>query len=168
MLDILYIVLALGGLAFVAFAALIGIGDHDGHDSGHFSLFSPLTLAILFASIGAYGLIARYGAGAGETASIVLAVGGGLITAYAVGHAAFRLIASSRGSSAIPAAAFAGATGEVTVGIPVGGVGEVVVMVGSLRHSGPARSADGKAIGTGKSVTVVRLAGSTFIVEPAG
>ncbi len=164
MLGILYIVLALGGLAFVVLAATIGIGDHADHDTGHFSLFSPLTLAIFFASIGAFGLITRYGVGAGETTSILLSVGGGLITAYVVGRASFRLIASSRGSSAIPTAALTGAEAEVTIGIPAGGVGEVVVMVGSQRHSGPARSADGLAIASGRTVTVVRLAGTTLIV----
>ena len=168
MLAILYIVLALGGVAFIGVAAVTGLGDGNGgdggHDGGHVSLFSPLTLAILFASIGAFGLITRYGLGVGETASILLSVAGGLVTAYAVGHSVLRLIASSRGSSAIPAAAFVGAAGEVITGIPAGGVGEVALMVGSQRHTGPARSADGAAIAGGTAVRVVRLAGTTFIV----
>jgi len=171
MLGLFYIALALFGCAFIIFAALTGFGDGDGDGGGeggglHFPLFSPLTLAILFASIGAFGLITRYGLGVGDGASVLLSVGGGLVTAYAVGHAAIRLMRGARGTSTIAAAAFTGATGEVTIPIPAGGVGEVMLRFDSQRHTGPARSADGAAIAHGVAVTVVR-AGNTLVVSPA-
>jgi membrane-bound ClpP family serine protease len=177
MLGAVYLILALGGAGFVIFSALTGVGDGvDGGDAADhgaehggdysFSLFSPLTLAILFASIGAYGLIGRYGFGVGETASVLLAAAGGLITAYAAGLAAWKVLRGARGSSALAASAFEGASGDVITAIPAGGVGEVALLIQNQRYTGPARSADGAALERGAAVTVVRLAGSTLVVAP--
>jgi hypothetical protein len=180
MLGLLYIALALGGTLFVVFSAVTGMGDgghigHVGHDvhgdssegAPHFTLLSPLTLAILFASIGAFGLITRYGFGLDDGPSIILSVIGGLGTAYVVARAAGSIIMGARGTSAIKADAFVGSRGEVITSIPVGGVGEVALLLSNQRYTSPARSADGSAIATGAAVTVVRLAGTTLVVAPA-
>lgn len=174
MLGLVYVALALFGCGFILVAALTGFGgdgDAGGADGGdgafHFPLFSPLTLAILFASIGAYGLITRYGFGLGDTPSILIATAAGLATAYAVGNAAFRLMHSARGTSAIRAGAFEGAAGEVITGIPAGGVGEVALLLDTQRFTGPARSADGRAIARGAAVTVLRRVGATLVVRAA-
>lgn len=177
MLGLVYIALALGGTLFVLVSAVTGMGDggHIGHDihgdsaeSGpHFTLLSPLTLAILFASIGAFGLITRYGFGLADGPSIIVSVAGGLGTAYVVARAAGTIIMGSRGTSTIRADALVGSRGEVVLGIPAGGVGEVALLLANQRYTSPARSADGTAIASGAAVTVVRLAGTTLVVAPA-
>lgn len=177
MLVLVYVAMAIGGcllaIVFAAFAVGHGGGGpmHHGPDAGDdggFSLLSPMTVAILVASIGAYGLIARYGLGAGDDASVLIAVGAGIATAYGVGRTLWRATQASRASTAIPAAHFAGATGDVITAIPAGGIGEVAVIVDGQRYTSSARTADGTALAQGTPVTVVRLAGTTLLVSAAG
>jgi len=61
-------------------------------------------------------------------------------------------------------AGLVGRHGELTVGIPAGGVGEITVMVGGERTTHIARSADGGAIVTGTEVVVKSVLGPSVIV----
>jgi membrane protein implicated in regulation of membrane protease activity len=135
--------------------------------SFHFPFFSPLALSTLFASIGAYGLIAQFGLRVGEGASLLISVPAAFATAYGVTYASWRLVASSRGSTTIKVGEFAGASGEVITPIPAGGVGEVAAIVGGQRFTAPAREVEGKAVPRGAHVSVVRMTGSTLVVTPA-
>jgi membrane protein implicated in regulation of membrane protease activity len=149
-----------------------GHGEAAAHTAGgatfHFPFFSPLALATLAASIGGYGLLAKFGFGAADLPSLLVAVPAALVTSYAVTYGAFQLAMSSRGSSAIRNADLAGAFGEVLTPIPEGGVGEVAAMVGGQRFTAPAREAEGKAVQRGVGVTVLRMMGSTLVVTAGG
>lgn len=149
-----------------------GHGDtHTGAASAavfHYPFFSPLALSTLFASLGAYGLIAKYGLRVADGASFLLALPAALLTAYAVTYLGWRIVLSSRGSSQIRLSDLAGATAEVTTPIPAGGLGEVAAMVKGQRYSAPARAADGGAVPRGAVVTVQQMLGTTLVVTPAG
>ena len=124
-----------------------------------------MTVAILMASIGAYGLIARYGFGVGDDASVLLAVGAGVLTAYVVGRTAWRATRAAPSSTAIALTSLVGAAGDVVTPIPAGGVGEVALIVDGQRYLGAARSVDGLAVERGTAITVARLAGTTMLVS---
>lgn len=134
----------------------------------HFPFFSPLALATLFGALGAYGLIAIHGFGAGDTASLLLASPLALLTSYLATYAGWKLASGSRGSSAIPLSALPGAAGEVITPIPAGGIGEVAALVDGQRFTGAAREEDGAELPRGTRVTVKRMAGTTLVVKKEG
>jgi membrane protein implicated in regulation of membrane protease activity len=140
---------------------------HSGHGAHafHFPFFSPLALATLFASIGAWGLITQEGFGASDTISLAVAVPAAVVTAYLITYAGWRLVSGSSGSSQIRAASLEGAIAEVTTPIPAGGMGEVAALVDGQRFSGPAREIDGKAVPRGAHVRVRSLVGATLVVQ---
>ena len=131
----------------------------------HFPFFSPLALATLFACIGGYGLIALHGFRMEDTTSILAAIPAAVVTAYLVTYAGWRIVGSSRGSSQILLKDLAGAHAEVITPIPAGGLGEVAALVGGQRYTAPAREAHGKAVPRGAQVTVLKMVGSTLLVE---
>lgn len=131
----------------------------------HFPFFSPLALATLFACIGGYGLIALYGFHLNDTSSILVALPAAVVTAYGVTYAGFRIVGSSRGSSQIRLQDLAGADAEVITPIPKGGLGEVAALVGGQRYTAPAREAQGREVPRGAHVKVVKMVGTTLVVE---
>jgi membrane protein implicated in regulation of membrane protease activity len=143
------------------------VGAHEGPQF-HFPFFSPLALATLFGSLGAYGLIAQFGLHLADTASLLAAIPAAGVTSYVVTYAAWRLVAGSVGSSQIRLADLHGAPAEVTTPIPAGGIGEVAAMVSGQRYSGPAREVDGREVPRGARVTVKALMGTTLIVSWSG
>ncbi len=152
----------------------------DGHGHGsvqaeggaqasfHFPFFSPLALAMLLGSIGAFGLIAKHGLRVGDKASLGIALPCALVTAYIVTYIGWRLMLGSRGSSAIRLADLRGASAEVTTPIPAGGIGEVAAMVQGQRYSSAAREATGKAVPRGAMVKVQEMVGTTLLVVWGG
>ena len=148
----------------------------DGHGHGsasasgtapatfHFPFFSPLALATLFAAVGAYGLIALHGFGAGEGMSMAVAVPAAFATAYAVTYVGWRVVSGARGTSMIRLEQLVGVTAEVTTPIPVGGLGEVVAVVQGQRFAEAAREAEGRELARGSRVTVKAVVGGTLVV----
>jgi membrane-bound ClpP family serine protease len=63
-------------------------------------------------------------------------------------------------------ASLRGRIAEVTVNIPAGSVGEVLLPANESTHHMIARSADGGAIARGTTVRVVETMGSVILVEP--
>jgi membrane protein implicated in regulation of membrane protease activity len=143
----------------------VSAGDGGAFDF-HFPLFSPLALATLFATIGAYGLIAKQGFEIDGLKSLLIALPAAFATSYATLYVAARIVNSSRATSTVQTHQFAGAVGEVITPIPESGLGEVAAIVDGQRHTMAARTLDGKPIGRGRSARVVRLQGSTLLVEP--
>jgi membrane-bound ClpP family serine protease len=149
--------------------------DSAGHSSAsahaphaaefHFPFFSPLALATLFACIGGYGLIALYGFRFGDAVSIAVAIPAAVVTAYLITYAGWRIVGSSRGSSQIRLQDLAGAQAEVITPIPKDGVGEVAALVGGQRYTAPAREARGREVPRGAQVKVLKMVGSTLLVE---
>ena len=182
MLTLAYIGLSVLGCTYIIVALFLGHfadGDGGGADadgSGHgaegaagafvFPLFSPLALATLFAAIGGYGLIAKYGLRVADSSSILVALPTAFVTAYVVTYAGWRIMQGSRGSSQIRNQDLVGASGEVLTPIPTAGVGEVAAMVGEQRFTAPARTESGGELPRGVAVTVVRMSAGTMIVRP--
>jgi len=137
---------------------------HVGASTFHFPFFSPLALATLFGSIGAWGLIAKHGFQVGDGWSLGVALPLAAATAYAVTYAAWRIVTASQATSAVRLAELVGAPAEVLTPIPAGGTGEVAATVGGQRFTGPAREAQGLAVSRGAAVTVVRVVGATLVV----
>ena len=131
----------------------------------HFPFFSPLALATLFACIGGYGLIALYGFRVEEANSILIAIPAAVVTAYLVTYAGWRIVGSSRGSSQIRLQDLAGAHAEVITPIPAGGLGEVAALVDGQRYTAAAREAHGREVPRGAQVKVLKMVGSTLLVE---
>jgi membrane protein implicated in regulation of membrane protease activity len=131
----------------------------------HFPFFSPLALATLFACIGGYGLIALYGFRTSDASSILAAIPAAVATAYLITYAGWRIVGSSRGSSQIRLQDLAGAHAEVITPIPKDGLGEVAALVGGQRYTAPAREAHGREVPRGAQVTVLKMVGSTLLVE---
>jgi hypothetical protein len=149
----------------------IGGGGHGGvHASApaaasfHFPFFSPLALATVVAAIGGYGLIAKAALGAGDGASLAMAVPAALLTAYAVTYAGWRLVRGSTSSSLIWLEDLEGAAAEVTVPIPAGGVGEAMAIADGQRYAAPAREVNGMAVPRGATVIIVAT-GPTLTVR---
>ncbi len=149
----------------------VGGGGHGGVHatapaaaSFHFPFFSPLALATLVAAIGGYGLIAKAALGAGDGASLAMAVPAAVLTAYAVTYLGWRLVSGATSSSLIRLDDLAGVAAEVTVPIPAGGVGEAMAVAGGQRYAAPAREVAGLAVARGATVTIV-AAGPTLVVR---
>lgn len=143
-----------------------GTASAEGHaTSFHFPFFSPLALATLFGSIGAFGLMSLHGVGTSETASLAIAVPAGLATAYLVTYVSWRLVRSASGSSQVRPAQLVGARAEVLTPIPAGGVGEVAAMVEGQRFNAPAREALGRPVARGQLVRVTEMVGGTLLVS---
>ncbi|HEY0781391.1 MAG TPA: NfeD family protein [Thermoanaerobaculia bacterium] len=140
---------------------------HGGAPVFHFPFFSPLALATLAAMVGGFGLIALHGFHLSEGLSLAAALPAALAATYLVTYVAFKLTADAKASSLIRSADLVGALGEVTTPIPAGGVGEVVAILGGQRLSGPARESEGREVPRGATVTVVRMAGPTYVVTVA-
>jgi len=138
-----------------------------GASTFHFPFFSPLAVATILGSVGAWGLIVKHGFQAGDGWSLLIALPLAVATAYAVTFAAWRLATASQATSAFRLPELVGASAEVLTPIPAGGTGEVAAMIGGQRFTGPAREAQGLAVSRGASVTIVRVVGATLVVaEP--
>ena len=168
MLTLTYIALAVAGCGFVLVALALGqMFDGDaGADAGfHFPLLSPSGLATLCGAIGAFGLIATFGFGLSDWASVLMAVPLGLVFSYAATYAAWKVLVGSSTTSTIAAADLVGREAEVITPIPAGGVGEAAALVNGQRFASPAREVDGIEVPRGAVVSVVRMAGATLYVK---
>jgi membrane protein implicated in regulation of membrane protease activity len=143
-----------------------GTASAGGHATAfHFPFFSPLALATVFGAVGAYGLIALRGLGTSETASLLVAVPAGLVTAYLVTYVSWRLVRAASGSSQVRPAQLVGVRAEVLTPIPAGGIGEVAAMVEGQRFNAPAREVAGRAVARGQLVRVTEMVGGTLLVS---
>lgn len=170
MLTLTYVALAVAGCGYVVMALVLGqafdVEDAGAGDGGfHFPLFSPLSLATFCGAIGALGLVATFGLHMSRTASVAVALLGATVFTYVVTYAAWRVLVSSTGTQTVRELDLVGATAEVLTPIPQDGLGEVAALVRGQRHTAPARTADGSPVSRGLIVSVVRVTGSTLIVQ---
>jgi membrane protein implicated in regulation of membrane protease activity len=170
MLTLTYVALAVAGCGYVAVALVLGQAfdaDDGGAGDGafHFPLFSPLTLATFCGAIGALGLVATFALHLPDSVGVGVALLGAAVFTYVVTYGAWRVLVSSTGTQTVREHDLVGATAEVLTPIPQDGLGEVAAMVRGQRHTAPARTADGSPVSRGLIVSVVRVAGSTLIVE---
>ena len=141
-----------------------GHGDVGGHEGGP-GIFSARIMASFLTAFGVGGVVARYyglqhpaAAGCGVVAGAVMS---GLVYQFA------KVLYSQQASSEVQMTRLVGKTGEVTVGIPKDGMGQVTLEYGGERTTQIARSKDGAAIPPGTAVVVSALRGDSMIVERA-
>lgn len=167
------------GFVYLMITALTGGFGHDadGHDvhggdshggDGHngeatISVFSPKVIAIFLVTFGGVGMIAsNYGKSAwfsvfaGLCSGIVLAI---------LALVLLRMFYRQQATSIIDTNLAVDQVGQVTIGIPEGGVGEVGVTVAGSYSSYSARSEDGKPISNGRRVKIKSNAGGQLVVE---
>ena len=159
-------------LLILLFLGEIFGGDHDlGHDGdigahdGGPSIFSIRIMAAFLTAFGAGGVIARYYELSHVAASAIGIVCG--IVMAAIVYQFAKLLYAQQASSHLRLDRLIGASGEVSVSIPTGGVGQITISAGGERSEHIARTADGQAIARGVSVTITGLGGDSVIVAPA-
>lgn len=169
--TIFIVCLAVGGILLLI-AVLLGDllgGILDGigidFDLGGVSLM-PLLLAFV-AMFGVGGLIGTEALGLSSGPASLLGAAFGALGAGVV-YALFSVLRRAEAPEAFSLADLVGAHGRVTVGIPAGRSGSVLLSHGGTSHELPA-TAEGE-IPSGVTVTVVDVVGGTLIVrrvEPA-
>lgn len=175
----IYAVISIFGFLVLLLMLLAGDflgGDHDaggfdhgvdhGMDSGGGgpSIFSVRIMASFLTAFGVGGVVARYYGLSHPAASGVGTVAGAVMSTLVYQFA--RILYSQQASSELHMSGLVGRTAEVTVPIPVNGVGQITVTSGGERTEHIARSADGRAIPRGAEVTITALRGDSIIVAP--
>ena len=171
----IYIVIALVGLLLLLVMLFVGEvfgGDHDvghyeiGHDGdgGGPSIFSIRIMSAFLTAFGVGGVVARYynlshpaASGIGVVAGVGMA---GIVYQFA------KLLYSQQASSELRMHGLVGTHAEVSVAIPAGGVGQVVVTSSGARSEHIARSADGREVARGTTVVITSLGGDSVTVGP--
>ena len=149
----------------------IGTGGHveagmDTHGMPGFSFFSPTVLASFITAFGAFGIVfSHIEATSGVWASAPLAAVSGGIVAGIVFLLFDYIFKKTQSSSESQIASLPGQTASIITPIPLNGVGEIAYVQGGTRYTAPARTEDGHAIGSGKSVRISRVIGTQFYVE---
>jgi membrane protein implicated in regulation of membrane protease activity len=139
---------------------------HAGEGPGEVAIspLSPMTIATFSTVFGGTGLILtkmfNYGLGITLPAAVVA----GFFVAWVVFLAFYRLFASVQASSEVQMGALVGLTGEVTVAIPSGGVGEIAYVTLGGRYTSIARSETGQPVERHTPVRVTRVVGNTVYV----
>ena len=172
---LIYILIAMTGLFLLLVMLLVGEvfgGDHDvghheiGHDgdTGGPSIFSIRIMSAFLTAFGVGGVVARYynwshpaASGLGIVAGVVMA---GIVFQFA------KLLYSQQASSELRMHGLVGTHAEVSIAIPSGGVGQVVITSGGARSEHIARSADGRAFARGTTVVITSLGGDSVTVGP--
>jgi len=172
------------GLLFTILSAFFGhlFGGHDAHadvgTGGHaeagfehsgmpgLSPFSQTTICSFITAFGGFGLIfTRIRATSSVWVNVPLSILAGLVVAagvFFVFEAIFsRMQASSEGHMSM----LLGRTATVISPIPASGMGEIAYVQGGSRYTAPAREQDGKAVGAGQTVKIMRIAESQFFVS---
>ena len=146
-------------------------GDGAGHGAGHgegtvqFSPLSPVVLAMFISSFGGTGLIFmkffRW------PFAVHLPVSGfsGLAIAALVFAFFHRIFSVTQASSESIAQEMVGQEAEVTVALPHQGLGEIAYTSRGSRYTNPARTEDGKELPAGTVVRIVKLSGTTYVVQ---
>jgi membrane protein implicated in regulation of membrane protease activity len=173
---LLYAAVAAVGFLVLAFMLVVGdvfggdhevgseIGDHAEAGHGGPGIFSVRIMAAFVTAFGVGGVIGRY-----YDLSHPAASGVGVLSGLAMATVVYqfaKLLHGQQASSELKMASLVGRTGEVSVGIPAGGVGQVTLTVGGERSEHLARSAASEAIPRGAEVVVTGLRGDGLVVAP--
>jgi membrane-bound ClpP family serine protease len=144
----------------------IDTGDVPSFDHGQVGLpsISPMSIASFITAFGSFGTISRQLFGASPVASLIYALGGGIIIAV-VAQLLFIFVFSPQTSSLRSRRDVVGLTGEVIIPIPDGGAGQIAVVSRGTRATYSARAKAGQTFKQGDLVRVVELAGSVVFVE---
>lgn len=161
------------GMIFTLFSLVFG-GDHDHGDVGHDAhgdhggdqgpnIFSIRGISLMATGFGAMSCIVMYFTNRVLVASVA-GLAFGWVFAF-IGVAMLRIFIRQQASSMIRPEGFIGAFGEVTTGIPQGGLGEVRLTIDGTTMTRTARSVRGEYIPSGRTVRVVHSGGGSVSVE---
>lgn len=172
---LVFLAIAFVGFIFVAGAVIFGHGDvdhsvdhaldHGGADSanGTISIFSTRVIATFVMGFGAAGAIARI-SDASYVVSSLIGVGSGVVLA-ALMYAILFVLIKEQATSLIATEDVVGATGQVTVPIQDGHVGEVGVSFRG-QYKAYAAVAEGRvSIPKERTVRVTGLSGQNLVVK---
>jgi hypothetical protein len=177
---IIYAAIAVFGVLLLLVMLLVGElfgGDHDlshemadGHgDADHGggpSIFSTRIMASFLTAFGVGGIVGRYYQLSHPASSGVGVLFGVVMSSIVYQFA--KLLYSQQASSDLHMMGLVGAAAEVSVAIPAGGVGQIVVTSGGERTEHIARAADRKALARGAAVVITGIGGDSVTVVPAG
>lgn len=145
-------------------------GDVGGNASGHddsdagFKLLSMHGLSSFMLMFGLVGYIVYHNERAGVALSLVAGSFAGYISVWIIKRI-FDFMIKMQSSGTLEMSAAVGAEGEVYLTIPKGGAGKVMVnFCGRLREF-EAMSENGEEMKTGVRIKVVRISGSTLMVD---
>ena len=174
----MFVYAAIGALGLLMLLAMLFMGDvfggdhdfdhsvdHDADIGGGPSFLSARIISAFITAFGVGGVVGRYYglshpvcAGVGIVTGVVMS---GLVYQFA------RILYSQQASSELRMASLRGSHGEVTVGIPENGVGEIMLTAGGERTTHIARSADGRAIPAGTEIVITNPLGQSVVVSRA-
>ena len=174
---LIYAGIAAFGLLLLLILLLVGEifgGDHDlGHDgdigdhdaAGGPSIFSIRIMAAFLTAFGAGGVIARNYGLSHIAASGIGIVCGAVMAAIVLQFA--KMLYAQQASTDLRMNRLIGSTGEVSVAIVPGGVGQIVLTSAGERSEHIARTSDGRAVPRGTLVRITALSGDGVVVAPA-
>lgn len=143
--------------------------DHDldhGLDYGGPGILSTRVLAVFITAFGGFGAVATH-YGLSPVPASGVGFGSGLLFGSIV-YAFARFLWAQQATSETRNSDLAGQTGQVVIGIPEGGVGQVRCRIGEQLIDKIARSRDNQAIPEHTIVRIEEVMGETVIVARAG
>jgi membrane protein implicated in regulation of membrane protease activity len=171
---------AIGAVGFLLLVGMLVIGDvfggdHDlaaDHDTaldahadhGGPGIFSIRIMAAFLTAFGVGGVVGRY-YGLSHPAASGVGVAAGFVMATLVYQFA-RVLYGQQASSELKMATLIGKSGEVSVAIPAGGVGQVTLSLAGERSDHLARAAGTEAVPRGTEVVITALRGDGLVVKP--
>lgn len=192
-IEIIYLVAFFLGLGFAVLSALLsdvfhtdaggaGIGDIDlqaggpdvqlGHPEGlhtggvHFPILSPVTISTFVASFGGMGIILlKLKPEWGTILHIPISIVVGLGVAASVAYLFYRLFGKAQISSAPRDADLVGLEADVSVSIPVSGMGQISYVAMGIRSTGAAKTDDQTEVKQGEKVKITKVSGGIFTVQ---
>lgn len=164
---IVYLSLAIIGLALLLVSALFGHHDVDFHadiaEAGG-GFLSIRAMAVFFMAFGTIGAIAKH-YGQSHFASSAWGIASGVLM-VGVYFLSMNLVKSQQASSLVNDGDLLGLTARVTVTIPVDGFGEVSCQVKAQTSRRMARATRGAPIAEGHVVRILEVQGDVCAVEP--
>ena len=144
-----------------------GHGGAAGHGDGsvQFSPLSPVVLAMFVASFGGSGLIFMKFLHWPFVLHLPVSAFSGLVIASIVFAFFHKVFSITQASSESKAEEMVGQEAEVTVPIPHQGLGEIAYTSHGSRYTNPAQSADGKELPAQTPVKILKLSGTTYVVQ---
>lgn len=172
----IYIGMLLTGVVYALLSGLMGWlsdlgGDGVHFDHGHLAADHPhaisgTTIATFITGFGAGGILGHYGLEWNVLPGLGLAVGSGLVLAFAAYLVLDWIFSQTQAGSEFRGEEVVGRMAEVITPIPENGTGEITFLVKGQRETGPARAIDGISVARGVTVVIEKIVGTTHYVRP--
>lgn len=145
----------------------IGVDAPDVDLAGGLQLpsISPFSVASFITGFGGAGIVANLAFHVSAAASLLWAMGGGLLVGGVMQFFFGAVLLKSQGSSEVQLSEVGGQVGEVTVPIPEGSIGQIAFVARGRRITYGARGESGSPIPRGAKVEIVHIVGGTAVVR---